>query len=220
MNKMKRILLILVVGLLLNGLLVSSRNDEPDYLYFAKERVSLNAGDSYQIQIEINDSYPIQNYNLVTNVYIVSFEGNLTVNLAHFPSGTYEGMEQDLKRYQRTVHLNSTSYSYAYLRDMNASIEGEDPISVGIHDFVLEDLNNETLDKILKERDKAWNPFYFNITVFGEGYVTLYFETAGAHRPWPDVIDAPLPVLPVLVSLILVPFRRYIQKNKRKETML
>ncbi|RMG41757.1 MAG: hypothetical protein D6732_02105 [Methanobacteriota archaeon] len=212
MNEMRNAYVIIAIGLLLNAVLVTSQTQEPDYLYIANERVTLNAGDSYGRQIMLNDSYPIENYDLGTNVYIVSFDGNLTLTLAHFPSGTYAGMEQEVNRYRRTISLNPVEYPIAYKRAMNTSIENEEPFSVSMHDFGLLGLDK----KPMEDRDKAWNPFFFNISVSGTGEVTLEYRIIGTHYPTPDKVDTPFQIFSIAVAFVIAATSmRYNRKRNR-----
>ncbi len=207
-NKMKLVSLFLIIFLLGNSLSVMSKSDEPDYLYIAKDRVTLSAGEAYGMKIQLNDTYPIENYNYVTNVYIVSFEGNLTLQLAHSPSGTYVDMERDVKRYQKNVTLDAETYPAAYKREKNVTVPEEEAISVSIHGFGYIGL---------EDRDNAWRTFFFNITSFGVGNVTLYFNVIGTHIPTTDMVTSPLPTLPALMALAFASFAKsYFNKKQTR----
>ncbi len=206
MNKMKLVYLFLIIFLLGNSLSVMSIPDEPDYLYIAKDRVTLSAGEAYGMKIQLNDTYPIENYGFGTNVYIVSFEGNLTLQLAHYPSGTYVDMGRDVKRYQKNVTLNAETYPAAYKREKNVTVPEEEIIFVPIHAFGYNGL---------EDRDNAWKTFFFNITSSGVGNVTLYFDIIGIHDPTTDIVTSPLPTFLMLVSLVVFAVgRRYLTKYK------
>ncbi len=209
-NEMKTVYLLLTLILLGIPLTGISQTTDPDYLYLAEDKITLHAGDSYGKQIQLNDTYLSYYYDTV--VYIVSYLGNLTINLAHFPSGTYEGMEQELTRYQRNVTLNPEKYPAAYRRAENTTVPEEEAIYVSMHSFG----PTEFAGKSFEDREAAWKTFSFNITVTGVGNVTLYYQTIGTHKPTTDVINAPLPVMPILVALLVVASStRYLHKRQR-----
>ncbi len=200
--------LIFVVALI-GSLPTALSHHGSDHIFLTEDRITLQAGDVYGRQIQLNDTYDITAYSFGTDVYIVTFDGNLTLNLAHFPSGTYEGMDQDVKRYQRNVTLNPEDYPDAYRRAIDATVSEEEVLSVPMHRFGLVDLDGEPM----RDRDEAWKVFFFNITVTGVGNVTLYYSTNGIHLPTLDDTRAPIPMQSIFMGLLVVVLGKHTRRR-------